>query len=81
MKSLKTFNLDQDVIRIVKQKHNQSQFVCKAIRKLHNSEESFSYQDIETKRLYVLIFNRMSANDPLKALILERINTMKQGDE
>ena len=38
MKSLKTFNLDQDVINILKLKENKSQFVCRAVRKLHNKD-------------------------------------------
>ena len=38
MKSLKTFNLDQDVINILKLKDNKSQYVCRAVRKLHNKD-------------------------------------------
>lgn len=40
MKSLKTFNLDQDVINILKLKQNKSQYVCRAVRKLHNKDQS-----------------------------------------
>lgn len=38
MKSLKTFNLEQDVINILKLKENKSQFVCRAVRKLHKKD-------------------------------------------
>tara|TARA_Y100000289_G_scaffold34044_1_gene33635 strand:- start:263 stop:499 length:237 start_codon:yes stop_codon:yes gene_type:complete len=40
MKSLKTFNLDQDVINILKLKPNKSQYVCRAVRQLHNKDSS-----------------------------------------
>ena len=40
MKSLKTFNLDQDVISIPKNKPNKSQYVCRAVRQLHNKDSS-----------------------------------------
>ena len=40
MKSLKTFNLDQDVINILKLKENKSQYVCRAVRKLHNKDNA-----------------------------------------
>ena len=40
MKSLKTFNLDKDVIDILKLKDNKSQYVCRAVRKLHNKDQS-----------------------------------------
>lgn len=38
MKSLKTFNLDKDVIDILKLKQNKSQYVCRAVRKLHSKD-------------------------------------------
>lgn len=74
MRITRAYTITPEVKRILDTKVNKSDYVCRAVRKLHIGEEAFSYQDIETKRLYVLIFNRMSEDDPLKALILERIN-------
>jgi len=38
-KSLKTFNLRRSTIKIVRTKQNQSEFVDRAIIKMHNSQE------------------------------------------
>ena len=78
MKSLKTFNLDQDVIRIIKTKQNQSQFVCKAIRKLHSKEEQFDLGSIELRRLLVLVSNKLDFADPMRPLIVDRIDKMRK---
>ena len=69
MKSLKTFNLDHDVIQIVKKKQNQSQFVCKAVRKLHSSENEFDISDVSTRRLLVVLGLRKDCEPSIRALI------------
>lgn len=69
MKSLKTFNLDIDVIRIVKQKQNQSQYVCKAIRRMHNQEDDFQMFDIETDVLLRTLLSRAGCPIHIKAVI------------
>lgn len=74
MRITRAYTITPEIKRILDTKVNKSEYVCRAVRKLHIGEESFSFQDIETKRLYVLIFNRMSHDDPLRGLILERIN-------
>jgi len=69
MKSLKTFNLDQDVIQIVKKKHNQSQFVCKAVRKLHQGDTEFDLSDVSTRRMLVVLSLRKDCDPAVRALI------------
>ena len=59
MKSLKTFNLDQDTIRLVRTKPNQSTFVDRAIRFLHNKEEQFDISQVETTRLKLVLHHRV----------------------
>ena len=54
MKSLKTFNLDHDVIRIVRSKPNQSEYTNKSIRAYHNKETEFDVSNVATKRLLVI---------------------------
>ena len=77
MKSLKTFNLDQDVIEIVKKKHNQSQFVCKAIRKLDKGDTEFDLSDVSTRRMLVVLGLRKDVEPSIRALI----NLQLYGDE
>ena len=55
MKSLKTFNLDHDVIRIVRSKPNQSEYTNKSIRAYHNKETEFDVSNISTKQLLVML--------------------------
>lgn len=75
MRITRAYTITPEVKRILDTKPNKSEYICRAVRKLHVGEEAFSYQDIETKRLWVLLFNRMDEIDPLKALVLERINS------
>jgi hypothetical protein len=59
MKTLKTFNLEQDTIRLVRTKPNQSTFVDRAIRMLHNKEEEFDITKVETVRLKLVLHHRV----------------------
>ena len=77
MKSLKTFNLDRDVIEIVKKKHNQSQFVCKAVRKMHQGDSDFDLSDVSTRRMLVVLSLRKDVEPSIRALI----NLHLYGDE
>jgi hypothetical protein len=69
MKTLKTFNLDQDTIRLVRTKPNQSTFVDRAIRFLHNKEEEFDIRDIPTRQLMAALCTRDDLHHMLKMAI------------
>lgn len=69
MKSLKTFNLDAETIRIVRSKPNQSEYCAQAIRALHNKETDFDISNVPTKRLLVILGLRSDTPDGIKALI------------
>lgn len=81
MKSLKTFNLDIDVIQIVKQKANQSQFVCKAVRKLHKQESEIVLSDIETRRIAMSLKNRDEVPDHIKRELINWLFESMNGGE
>lgn len=53
MKSLKTYNLDQDVINILSREPNKSQFVCRAVRRLSHAVDDFDINLVGTR--YILI--------------------------
>ena len=64
-KSLKTFNLRRSTIKIVKTKVNQSEYVDRAIMKLHNHEQAiikyrdeFDLRDIPTNQLLHVLTHR-----------------------
>lgn len=75
MKSLKTFNLDQDVIRIVRSKPNQSSFVQDAVRKLHKKEVEFDLDLVATRVIAINLKNRAELPKHLRILIEEYLHS------
>ena len=69
MKSLKTFNLRHSTIAIVRKKPNQSEFVDRAINRLHNQEADFRLIDIETDVLLTTLMRRDGCPTHIKAVI------------
>ena len=69
MKSLKTFNLYQSTIKIVRTKPNQSEFVDKAILRLHNKETEFTLVDIDVDEILKSIWYRASCPPHIAAVI------------
>ena len=76
MKSLRTYNMEDFAIRILKSKQNKSQFVNLAVHKLHSQEMYFDISNVSTKQLLVCYFNRLDMDDVLRPLLLQRINEM-----
>ena len=75
MKSLKTYNMDQDCIQILQHKPNKSQYVCRSIRRMQKLEEDFDLIDIETRVLMIHLKNRAAISPQLKALLLHEITS------
>lgn len=63
MKSLKTYNLDHDVIQILQRQPNKSQFVCRAVRKL-NKGDGTSLTDFSTTQLIGALQSRFDQYSP-----------------
>ena len=57
-KSLKTFNLRRSTIKLVRTKQNQSEFVDRAIVKLHNKEQEMYAYEFDTRKLVIALKNR-----------------------
>jgi hypothetical protein len=57
-KGLKTFNLRRSTIKLVRTKHNQSEFVDRAINRLHNQEEEFSLIDLSAREIMRHLLSR-----------------------
>ena len=71
MKSLKTYNMDQDVIEILRPVQNKSQFVCAAVRRMKNGENAFDLSDVSSRQLLAVISYRKNVPDGLKAQIIQ----------
>ena len=76
MKSLKTYNMEASSIKILRSKPNKNAFVNLAVHKLHSQEMYFDIENVSTKQLWAVILARMDQHDPLRALVLERINSL-----
>jgi hypothetical protein len=72
-KGLKTFNLRRSTIRIVRQKQNQSEFVDKAIMKLHNSQEEFNIADVPTRQLMAVLQQREDTPRHIKVILWDQL--------
>ena len=75
-KGLKTFNLNHSTIRIVRSKPNQSAFVDRAIMRLHKQESDFDVTQVDMKRLLVEVVKKMDFNDPIRPILVDRINKL-----
>ena len=69
-KGLKTFNLRHSTIEIVKRKHNQSEFVDRAINKLHN-DDSFNITDMPLKGIMWALTQRDDCPSVVRAVIFD----------
>ena len=68
-KGLKTFNLRHSTIAIVRKKPNQSEFVDRAIIRLHNSEDDFSLIDLSADQILKHLLSRGGCPEHIKAVI------------
>ena len=73
MKSLRTYNMEDSAIRILKSKQNKSQFVNLAVHKLHSQITEVTPADFTTKQLLAAYLARLDMDDPIRGLILMRI--------
>jgi hypothetical protein len=68
-KSLKTFNLRRTTIDIVRTKPNQSEFVDRAINRLHNQMDDFLLRDVPTDEILRHLLVRAGCPIHIKAVI------------
>ena len=68
-KSLKTFNLRRSTIKIVRTKPNQSEFVDRAINRLHNQMDDFLLRDVSADEIMRHLLNRGGCPIHIKAVI------------
>ena len=73
---LRTYNMEDSAIRILQGKPNKSDFVNLAVHKFHSKEVHFDISNVSMKGLLVEIVHRMPFDDPLRLLLVERINSI-----
>jgi hypothetical protein len=73
MRITRAYTITPNVKRILDTKVNKSDFVCRAVTKLHTQMEEITPADFTTSQLLAAYLARIDMNDPLRALIVERI--------
>ena len=73
-KSLKTFNLRRSTIKLVRTKQNQSEFVDRAIVRLHNNETDFRLIDLETRAIMRHLLSRGGCPHHIQAVIRDYLD-------
>tara|TARA_S200002703_G_C3782560_1_gene241129 strand:+ start:938 stop:1153 length:216 start_codon:yes stop_codon:yes gene_type:complete len=68
--------MEDSSIRILQGKPNKSDFVNLAVHKFHSKEMHFDISNVSMKALFVEIVHRMPFDDPMRLLLVERINKL-----
>lgn len=74
MRITRAYTITPEVKRILDTKVNKSEYVCRAVRKLHTQLNETTPADFTTKQLLAAYLHRLDMNDPIRALIVDRIN-------
>ena len=69
MRITRAYTITPEVKRILDTKPNKSDFVCRAVRKLHIQEDEFDLRDIATRRLLASLLSRDDLSENVKAVI------------
>ena len=74
MRITRAYTITPEVKRILDTKVNKSDYVCRAVTKLHTQLQETTPADFTSKQLLAAYLSRIEMNDPIRALIVERIN-------
>ena len=69
MRITRAYTITPEVKRILDTKVNKSDYVCRAVRKLHLLEDDFDLRDIPTRRLLASLLSRDDLSENVKAVI------------
>jgi hypothetical protein len=73
MRITRAYTITPEVKRILDTKPNKSEYICRAVTKLHTQLQEITPADFTTKQLLASYLSRIEINDPIRALIVERI--------
>ena len=74
-KGLKTFNLRRSTIKLIRTKQNQSEFVDRAINRLHNNETEFRLIDLEARVIMRHLLSRGGCPRHVQAVIRDYLES------
>ena len=71
MKITRAYTVDRETIEILKKKSNKSQYVCRAVKRLHTNERELSLWEIPVAELLQSAAIRGSCPAHISAVIFE----------
>ena len=74
MRITRAYTITPEVKRILDTKPNKSEYICRAVTKLHTQMQDITPADFSTKQLLGAYLYRLDFDDPIRNLILDRIN-------
>lgn len=74
MRITRAYTITPQVKRILDTKTNKSNYVCRAVIKYHTQLNEITPADFTTKQILAAYLARLDMNDPIRALIVDRIN-------
>ena len=69
MRVTRAYTITPEVKRILDTKINKSDYVCRAVKRLHIQGDEFDLRDVPTKQLLVALQTRYDQFDPQYSLI------------
>ena len=69
MKINRTFSIDYQIARELKEKHNQSAIVEAAVKRYLQADEDFSIGEVSSQRLMSVLYYRKDTPEILKAVL------------
>ena len=74
LKINRTFSIDYDLAKKLRNKPNQSKIVCKAVRRFLANMEQYTYSDIPAHRLMMELRMRDDVPDYIKAMLQQYLS-------
>lgn len=75
MKINRTFSIDYDLAKKLRNKPNQSRIVCKAVRRFLANQEQYTYTDIPSNRLMMELRMRDDVPNHIKVVLEEYLTS------
>jgi hypothetical protein len=75
MKINRTFSIDYDLAQRLRNKPNQSEIVCKSVRRYLSNLRELDERDISTKRLLLELSQRDNIPNSIKLLVKDYITS------
>ena len=75
MKINRTFSIDYDLAKKLRNKPNQSSLVCKAVRRFLANQEQYTYTDVPSNRLMMELRMRDDVPNHIKVVLEEYLTS------